>query len=150
MLLLQFVSEENTTMPLEVSYSPVSIGLLRMWLHFAEAMKTMRTLGQCRAPWPAPNRNKTYKIFLFLIGFSDKEFDDIKGIFLDTNLWLLGMTIFVSFFHVSQRFNFIPRPPSFVSGESGNETKPSGSATSACMNCTIPSIAVIRFLGFQK
>lgn len=64
LFLLQFVSEENTTMPLEVSYSPVSIGLLRMWLHFAEAMKTMRTLGQCRAPWPAPNRNTTYKIFL--------------------------------------------------------------------------------------
>lgn len=34
-------------MPLEISYSPVSIGLLRMWLHFAEAMKAMRALGQC-------------------------------------------------------------------------------------------------------
>ena len=47
MFLFQFVSKENSTMALEVSYSPVSIGLLRMWLHFAEAMKTMRTLGQC-------------------------------------------------------------------------------------------------------
>ena len=91
-------------MPLEISYSPVNIGLLRMWLHFAEAMKTMRTLGQCRAPWPAPTGTQYTKSSCLLTGFSDKEFDDIKGIFLDTNLWLLGLTIFVSFFHVSQRF----------------------------------------------
>ena len=47
-------------MALEVSYSPVSIGLLRMWLHFAEAMKTMRTLGQCHHRWLLPNRSTVY------------------------------------------------------------------------------------------
>ena len=33
-------------------------------------------------------------------GFTEKEFDDVKGIFLDTNLMLLLLTIFISFFHV--------------------------------------------------
>ena len=39
---------------------------------------------------------------LSLSGFTEKEFDDVKGIFLDTSLWLLVLTIFISFFHVSR------------------------------------------------
>ena len=53
-------------MPLEISYSPVSIGLLRMWLHFAEAMKTMRTLGQCHHRWLLPNRSTVYYVNLIV------------------------------------------------------------------------------------
>ena len=37
-----------------------------------------------------------------LSGFTDKEFDDVKGIFLDTSAWLFGLTIFISVFHVSK------------------------------------------------
>ena len=33
-------------------------------------------------------------------GFTEKEFDDVKGIFLDTNLPLLLLTVFISLFHV--------------------------------------------------
>ena len=44
------------------------------------------------------------KVVLFrcLSGFTDKEFDDVKGIFLDTSAWLFGLTIFISVFHVSK------------------------------------------------
>ena len=45
-----------------------------------------------------------------LSGFTDKEFDDVKGIFLDTSAWLFGLTIFISVFHVSKshgRFHLI-------------------------------------------
>ena len=43
--------------------------------------------------------------FCFVVppsGFTDKEFDDVKGIFLDTSAWLFGLTIFISVFHVGQ------------------------------------------------
>jgi hypothetical protein len=33
-------------------------------------------------------------------GFTEKEFDDVKGIFLDTNLPLLLLTVFISLFHL--------------------------------------------------
>eukprot|EP00731_Ephydatia_muelleri_P035336 Em0115g4a len=63
-------------MPLDVSYSPVGIGQLRLWLVFSNAMKQMESLG-----------------------FTDREFDDIKGIFLGSP-YLLGLTVFVSTFHL--------------------------------------------------
>ena len=33
-------------MPLEITYSPVSVGQLRLWLTFGESMKSMTALGQ--------------------------------------------------------------------------------------------------------
>ena len=39
-------------------------------------------------------------------GFTEKEFDDVKGILLDTNLPLLLLTVFISFFHVRTSFIF--------------------------------------------
>ena len=35
------------------------------------------------------------------VGFTEKEFEDVKGIILDTNFYLFALTIFVSVFHVS-------------------------------------------------
>ena len=37
----------------------------------------------------------------FSVGFSEKQLDDIKGVFFDTSLWLFLITMFVTFFHVS-------------------------------------------------
>ena len=39
------------------------------------------------------------------LGFTEKEFDDMKGIFLDTNFVLFGLTVFISVFHVRTQVN---------------------------------------------
>ena len=43
--------------------------------------------------------------FTFPTGFTEKEFDDVKGIFLDTSIWLFSLTIFISVFHVNMIIN---------------------------------------------
>ena len=40
-------------------------------------------------------------LFVRFSGFSDKDLDDVRGIFTDTNLYLLGLTFAISALHVS-------------------------------------------------
>ncbi|XP_008204227.1 cleft lip and palate transmembrane protein 1-like protein [Nasonia vitripennis] len=60
-----------------VQYTPISIGKLRLILHLQAAMQNFKQLG-----------------------FTDKDIDEIKGIFADTNLYLLAGTVFISAMHL--------------------------------------------------
>lgn len=52
----------------------------RLAQQFLQAMETMQTLG-----------------------FSAKDLDEVKGIFSDTNIYLLAVTMFVAAIHVSKK-----------------------------------------------
>lgn len=76
------VNTSVTELPLTLHYAPISVGKLRMWLHLSEAMKTIQTLG-----------------------FTEKDTDELKGIFSDTNFYFLMLTFVVSMFHLA--FDFL-------------------------------------------
>ncbi|XP_051156423.1 lipid scramblase CLPTM1L [Leptopilina boulardi] len=67
------LKSENVT----ISYSPISVGKLRLILHVEAAMKKLKELG-----------------------FGDKDVDEVKSILADTNLYLLAGTVFVASMHL--------------------------------------------------
>lgn len=75
---LEEIKKDSETMALTIKYKPMGIGKLRLLLHMQHAMLSLKRLG-----------------------FSNKDLDDIKGAFSDTNLYLLCGTIIVSSVHVS-------------------------------------------------
>ncbi|XP_054278631.1 lipid scramblase CLPTM1L-like [Macrosteles quadrilineatus] len=68
---------ENSTVDIKFYYAPISIGKLRLVLHLKEAFQMLKTLG-----------------------FADKDMDELKGIFADTNIYLLCGTVFISSVHL--------------------------------------------------
>uniref|UniRef100_A0A6M2DY50 Lipid scramblase CLPTM1L n=1 Tax=Xenopsylla cheopis TaxID=163159 RepID=A0A6M2DY50_XENCH len=60
-----------------VSYIPISIGRLRLLLHAESALLSMKKLG-----------------------FTEKDIDDVKGIFADTNIYLLCATVLIGSLHL--------------------------------------------------
>ncbi|KYN05754.1 Cleft lip and palate transmembrane protein 1-like protein [Cyphomyrmex costatus] len=87
---LQRIIPQNNTMNITVEYSPVSLGKLRLVLH------VQATMGN-----------------LINLGFSDKDIDDVKGIFVDTNIYLLGATFFIAAVHLLFDFLAIKNDVSF-------------------------------------
>jgi len=71
-------------MNVTVEYSPVTLGKLRLVLHVQATMENLKNLG-----------------------FSDKDVDEVKGIFADTNVYLLGGTFFIAAVHVSTSTDII-------------------------------------------
>lgn len=79
-LLNSSMSEANIT----VTISPASYGSFRLALHVRLALEQLHSLG-----------------------FSEKDVDDVKGIFADTNLYLLSATVLIASCHVSSLVIFL-------------------------------------------
>lgn len=71
------VSKDIKKTNFTVSYIPVSIGRLRLLLHVESSLLSMKKLG-----------------------FTDKDIDEVKGIFADTNIYLLCGTVLIGSLHV--------------------------------------------------
>lgn len=81
------ITRNTTKLTLTFHYSPISIGKLRLLLHVEHALKSLKQLG-----------------------FSKKDVDEVKGIFSDTNVYLLCGTIFVGSIHVSEFVTYANDP----------------------------------------
>ncbi|XP_043679864.1 cleft lip and palate transmembrane protein 1-like protein isoform X1 [Vespula pensylvanica] len=71
------ISPQNKTVNVSIIYTPITLGKLRLMLHVEDSMQSLKNLG-----------------------FSDKDIDEIKGIFADTNIYLLGGTFFIAAIHI--------------------------------------------------
>ncbi|NXG31984.1 CLP1L protein, partial [Dromaius novaehollandiae] len=74
---LMVINRSTTELPLTVSYDKISLGKLRFWIHMQDAVYSLQQFG-----------------------FSEKDADEVKGIFVDTNLYFLALTFFVAAFHL--------------------------------------------------
>lgn len=74
---LRAVNSTDTNSDIEILYQPISFGKLRLFLQFSAALGSMHGMG-----------------------FTDKDTDEVKGIFADTNLVLLLITFGVSAVHL--------------------------------------------------
>lgn len=75
---LQLLNNSMSDVNVTVTVTPTSYGSLRLALHVRLALQQLLSLG-----------------------FSEKDIDDVKGIFEDTNLYLLSATVLIASFHVS-------------------------------------------------
>lgn len=75
---LQLLNGSTTEVNVTVNVAPTSYGSLRLALHVRLALQQLHSLG-----------------------FSEKDVDDVKGIFADTNLYLLSATVLIASCHVS-------------------------------------------------
>ncbi|KAI4477296.1 hypothetical protein M0804_012886 [Polistes exclamans] len=71
------ISPQNKTVNVFLMYTPITLGKLRLILHVEAAMQSLKNLG-----------------------FSAKDIDEVKGIFADTNIYLLGSTFFIAAVHL--------------------------------------------------
>jgi len=117
-------------MPLSISYSAMSLGKLRLWSQMGLALSQLHTFGRffavvffpfgvrtvgfdlsarnkcqtCMLPRQAlDGASAIIRAFSFCrcVGFTEKDTDEVKGMFADTNFYFLCLTFFVAAVHVS-------------------------------------------------
>ncbi|CAM1298503.1 CLPTM1L (predicted), partial [Pycnogonum litorale] len=71
------INESSSHVSLTIQYSPIALGKLRLWLQVSQSMDMLKTLG-----------------------FAEKDTDEVKGIFADTNFYFLMLTFFVAALHI--------------------------------------------------
>uniref|UniRef100_U5EWM9 Lipid scramblase CLPTM1L n=1 Tax=Corethrella appendiculata TaxID=1370023 RepID=U5EWM9_9DIPT len=71
------ITKNSTKHQLEFNYAPISFGKLRLFVHVEHALSSLMKLG-----------------------FTKKDVDEVKGIFSDTNVYLLCGTFFVGSIHI--------------------------------------------------
>ncbi|XP_064641107.1 lipid scramblase CLPTM1L-like [Lineus longissimus] len=71
------VKKTEPEVPLQIRYAPISLGRLQLWVQISESFSLLKKLG-----------------------FSDKDTDEVKGIFTDTNFLLLMLTFTIAAFHL--------------------------------------------------
>uniref|UniRef100_A0A915BFH8 Lipid scramblase CLPTM1L n=1 Tax=Parascaris univalens TaxID=6257 RepID=A0A915BFH8_PARUN len=71
------IRPEQKNVLLKIHYRPISIGKLRVLI------STLASLSQLRQ-----------------LGFTEKDVDEVKGVFVDTNFYFLAVTIFVAALHM--------------------------------------------------
>lgn len=71
------LNKTSRKMPLTISYAPISYGKLRLFANMKESLETLHSLG-----------------------FSEKDSDEVKGLFTDTSLFFLLLTFLVAAFHL--------------------------------------------------
>lgn len=71
------LNQSSKVMQLTVEYQPISIGKLRVWSAMSASMAHLTELG-----------------------FSDKDLDEVKGLFVETNMHLLLLTMMISVCHL--------------------------------------------------
>ncbi|CAH0724659.1 unnamed protein product, partial [Brenthis ino] len=91
---LQLLNSSTSEVNVTVEVSPASYGSLRLALHVRLALQQLHGLG-----------------------FSDKDVDDVKGIFADTNLYLLSATVLIASFHLLFDFLAFKNDVSFWRGK---------------------------------
>ncbi|XP_049781476.1 cleft lip and palate transmembrane protein 1-like protein [Schistocerca cancellata] len=74
---LVVIGKNDTIMMTTLAYAPVSTGKLRVMQHIETALRSLMSFG-----------------------FNEKDVDEVKGIFADTNMYLLCITVFVAAVHL--------------------------------------------------
>ena len=95
---LVIVNSTDKEASLTLSYRPISMGKLRLFMQFNSALGSMHGMG-----------------------FTDKDTDEVKGIFADTNLVLLLVTFGVSAIHLLFDFLAFKSDISFWRGKKSME-----------------------------
>lgn len=71
------LNSNTTKLPLTFTYTPISVGKLRLILHVEHALRALKKFG-----------------------FTAKDIDEVKGIFSEANLYLLCGTMFIGSVHL--------------------------------------------------